>query len=50
MEVKELEKKFEKGFKLDYTKLQEAKRKCEIDKGIQECKRKFSEMGIEWFD
>lgn len=50
MEVKELEKKFEKGFKVDYSKIKKAVMTCELDKQSQECKKMLKDLGIEWYD
>lgn len=50
MEVKELEPKLQKGFKVSYSKVKESVLKCELEKNSQECKRMFKEMGIEVYD
>ena len=50
MELKELEKKFEKGFKVDFSKVQRAIKKCDEEKDIKECKTRLKEIGIEWYD
>lgn len=50
MEVRELEKKFEKGFKVDFSKVQKAIKKCEDEKNAQECKKILREIGIEVYE
>ena len=47
MELKELEKKFEKGFKVDFSKVQKAIKECSAEKNDRECKKIFSDLGIE---
>lgn len=46
MEIKELDKRFEKGFKLDYSKIRKAVLKCELDKKSSECKKALQELNI----
>lgn len=47
MEIKDLNKK---EFKVNFTRLQESIKKCELDKNKEDCKKRFHEMGIEWYD
>ncbi len=50
MELKDLPKKFQKGFKIDYSKIRKAVMKCELEKDKQKCKAMFKEMGIEIYE
>ena len=50
LRVKDLEKKFEKGFKVDFSKVQRAIKKCSTEKNDIECKKIFSDLGIEIYD
>ena len=50
MELKELDKKFEKGFKVSYSEIRKSVLKCELDKNKESCKKMFKEMGIEVYD
>ena len=50
MEVGELEEKFRKGFKLDYSKIKKAVLSCELDKKSFECKKMLKDLGIEVYE
>lgn len=51
MEVKDLEPRLQKGFKMNYTKVREAVLKCELEskqsQDNQRCKKMFEELGID---
>lgn len=50
-EIKDLEPRLQKGFKINYTKVREAVLKCELEakesQDKQKCKKMFEELGID---
>jgi hypothetical protein len=47
MEIRQLPIQFQKGFKINYTKMKKTIMKCEINEDKDECKKLFREMGLE---